>query len=113
MHEKPKRYLFICSANRNRSKAAEEICRQLAARKNTCVECFSAGVDSLATVRVTKKMANKADLIFVMEEYMGELLQFHLAQDPKKLICLDIPDIYSRFDPKLEAMINRKLKRYL
>ena len=65
-------YLFICAVNQNRSRAAERICSQLAQAKNRNIECESAGVHPLAIRRVTKKIAEKADIIFVMEDYMKE-----------------------------------------
>jgi len=107
------RYLFICAVNQNRSRAAERICRWLAKEKGKDIECESAGVHPLAVRRVTKKMAEKADIIFVMEDYMKETLQTEFHQPAEKIICLDIPDIYYMQDPKLEATLRQKLLPYI
>jgi predicted protein tyrosine phosphatase len=106
-------YLFICAANQNRSRAAERICSQLAEAKNRNIECESAGVHPLAIRRVTKKMADGADIIFVMEDYMKEILEIEFHQPAEKIICLDIPDIYYMEDPKLEATLRQKLLPYI
>jgi predicted protein tyrosine phosphatase len=106
-------YLFTCAANRNRSRAAERICRQLAEAKNRNIECESAGVHPLAVRRVTKEMAEKADMIFVMEDYMKEILVNEFHQPAKKIICLDIPDVYDMRDPVLEATLRKKLLPYV
>ena len=106
-------YLFICAANQNRSRAAERICRRLAQAKNKDIRCESAGVHQLAVRRVTKKMASKADMIFVMEDYMKETLEKEFNQPAEKIICLDIPDIYDTLDPELEATLRQKLMPYI
>jgi predicted protein tyrosine phosphatase len=106
-------YLFICAVNQNRSRAAERICGQLAQSKNRNIECESAGVHPLAIRRVTKKMADKADIIFIMEDYMKENLETEFNQPAEKIICLDIPDIYDVRDPELEATLRQKLIPYI
>ena len=106
-------YLFICAANQNRSRAAERICSQLTQAKNRNIKCESAGVHLLAIRRVTKKMADRADIIFVMEDYMKEALETEFNQPAEKIICLDIPDIYDVRDPELEAILREKLMPYI
>jgi predicted protein tyrosine phosphatase len=106
-------YLFICAANRNRSRAAERICRQLAEAKNRNIECESAGVHPLAVRPVTQETAEKADIIFVMEDYMKEILEQEFHQPAGKIICLDIPDVYDMRDPELEATLRQKLLPYV
>jgi predicted protein tyrosine phosphatase len=106
-------YLFICAANRNRSRAAERICRQLAQAQNRNIECESAGVHPLAVRPVTQETAEKADIIFVMEDYMKEILEQEFHQPAGKIICLDIPDVYDMRDPELEATLRQKLLPYV
>jgi predicted protein tyrosine phosphatase len=106
-------YLFICAANRNRSRAAERICRQLAEARNRNIECESAGVHPLAVRPVTQETAEKADIIFVMEDYMKEILEQEFHQPAGKIICLDIPDVYDMRDPELEATLRQKLLPYV
>ncbi len=116
--EKPKtssdtrHFLFICSINRNRSKAAERICNQLTKATGGNVRCESAGVHLLAERRVTKKIADRADIIFVMEPYMKDILKRDFNQPEGKIISLDIPDIYPMQDPELAAIIRKKLLQY-
>jgi predicted protein tyrosine phosphatase len=107
------RYLFICAVNQNRSRAAERICSQLAKAKNRDIQCESAGVHPLAVRRVTKKIADRADTIFVMEDYIKEILEQKFHQPAEKIICLDIPDIYDVRDPELEAILREKLMSYI
>ena len=93
--------------------AAEHICNQLARATNRDIECESAGVRPMAVRRVTKKMADKADMIFVMEDYMKEIMEAEFHQPAEKIICLDIPDIYYVRDPELEATLRQKLLPYI
>jgi predicted protein tyrosine phosphatase len=106
-------YLFICAVNQNRSRAAELVCSQLAQAENRDIRCESAGIHPLAIRRVTKKMADKADIIFVMEDYMKEILEKEFHQPAEKIICLDIPDVYYVRDPELEAILRQKLLPYI
>jgi predicted protein tyrosine phosphatase len=92
---------------------AEHICNQLAQAENRDIQCESAGVHPLAIRRVTKKMAEKADIIFVMEDYMKEILETEFHQPAERIICLDIPDIYDVRDPTLEAILREKLMPYI
>jgi predicted protein tyrosine phosphatase len=85
----------------------------LAQAKNRDIRCESAGVHPLAVRRVTKKMADRADTIFVMEDYMKETLEQKFHQPAEKIICLDIPDIYDALDPELEATLREKLLPYI
>lgn len=106
-------YLFICAANQNRSRAAEQICSQLAQKKNKSIHCESAGVDPMAVKRVTKAMADRADTIFVMETYMKTILENEFNQSEEKIVCLDIPDVYPLHDPALEQILKENLAPYI
>jgi len=105
-------FLFICSINRNRSKAAERVCNQLTKATGGDVQCESAGVHLLAERRVTKQMADRADTIFVMEPYMKDILEHEFNQPKGKIISLDIPDIYPMQDRELAAILRNKLLNY-
>jgi len=85
----------------------------LAQAKNKDIQCESAGVHQLAVRRVTKKIADKADIIFVMEDYMKETLEKEFHQPAEKIIYLDIHDIYDALDPELEATLREKLMPYI
>jgi predicted protein tyrosine phosphatase len=113
MGKKRRHYLFVCAANRNRSPTAEDVARALAAQQGLDVEVSSAGLSSFAEKRLTKEMAERADLIFVMEEYMAWELETAYGQDPAKIVCLDIPDMYERGDPVLVHLLREALTPYL
>lgn len=113
MEKKPKNYLFVCHANINRSKTAEDVCKAIAEQRNLKIAVTSAGISSLATNPVTKEIADRADVIFVMEEYMKTELVVGCRQNPGKIICLNIPDIYERGDPALVGILQDVLSTYL
>jgi len=62
---------------------------------------------------VTKKIADLADRIFVMEPDMVREMVEEYGQNPAKVVCLDIPDIYERDEPRLVGMLEQKLYEYL
>jgi len=63
-------YLFVCYANVDRSPTAEAVCRRIATENGLHIEASSAGISHGAIRSVTKKMADLADRIFVMEPDM-------------------------------------------
>jgi predicted protein tyrosine phosphatase len=58
---------------------------------------------------VTKEMADLADKIFVMERAMVMEMVEEYGQNPAKVICLDILDIYERNEPELVKTLEQKL----
>jgi predicted protein tyrosine phosphatase len=108
-----RRYLFVCAANRNRSPTAADVARMLAAQASLDIEVRSAGLSPFSEKPLTKEMADWADLIFVMEDYMARELEAFYGQEPRKLVCLDIPDLYERGDPVLVYLLEEALKPYL
>jgi predicted protein tyrosine phosphatase len=112
MSETRRRYLFVCAANINRSKTAEDVFLKIAAKNSLDVEVGSAGISPFSTRPVTKAMADQADIIFVMESYMAWELETKYGQDSGKIICLDIPDMYERGDPALVRILRRELAPY-
>jgi predicted protein tyrosine phosphatase len=112
MSEACRRYLFVCAANVNRSKTAEDVFLKMAAKNGVDVEVSSAGISPFSTRPVTKAMADQADIIFVMEGYMAWELETKYGQDSGKIICLDVPDIYERGDPALARILRRELAPY-
>ena len=106
-------YLFVCYANVDRSPTAEAVCRRIAAENNLDIEVSSAGTSDGATRPVTKRMADLADKIFVMEAYMATEMVEGYGQNPAKIVCLDVLDLYKRNDPSLVAMLEEKIYRYL
>ncbi len=112
MSETHRHYLFICAANINRSPTAADVFRTMAAENGLDVEVSSAGMSPLCARPVTKAMADQADLIFVMEDYMVLELETKYGQNPAKIVCLNVPDIYERGDPALVRIFRRELAPY-
>ena len=102
-------YLFVCYANADRSPTAEAVCRKIAADNGLEIEASSAGVSRGANRPVTKEMADLADKIFVMERGMVMKIVSEYGQNRAKIVCLDIPDIYERNEPKLMRTLEQKL----
>ena len=107
------RYLFVCYANADRSPTAEAVCRKIAADNGLEIEASSAGVSGGAKRPVTKEMADLADKSFVMEREMVVEMVEEYGQDPAKVVCLNIADIYERNEPELVRMLEQKLHEHL
>jgi predicted protein tyrosine phosphatase len=107
------RFLFVCRANVDWGPTAEEVCRQIAREKELHIEVSSAGISRRANRSLTKAIADQADTIFVMEPDMAIEMAEGYGQDPGKILCLNIPDIYERDDPRLLAILEDDLYEYL
>src|SRR3989338_3112710 len=107
--------LFLCTANLNRSKTAEV---HFAAKESSHVY-RSAGLSEKEchrnqTTLCTETMLEQADLIFVMEDsHIRRIEQYTEQRFLKKIINLDIQDIYKFMEPalieQLEASYYKKL----
>jgi predicted protein tyrosine phosphatase len=113
MHHKKQNILFVCYGNLNRSPTAADVCRKIVQEKNLQINVASAGIAVYSETPITKFIADDADIIFVMEDYMKKLLEDYYGQPHEKVICLDIPDIYARNAPELVALLEKELSRYL
>ncbi|RPJ39669.1 MAG: phosphotyrosine protein phosphatase [Planctomycetaceae bacterium] len=107
------RYLFVCHANMDRSPTAEAVCQRIARKNGLDIEASSAGVSRRATRPVTKEMADLADKIFVMEPSMVDEMVERYGQNPAKIVCLDILDVYVQNDPVLVQRLEAKMYEYL
>lgn len=97
--------LFICNQNQNRSKTAERIFNKK----------FDAGSAGLYNEKpVTGKQIGWADIIFVMEEEQRSELAKRFPEQylQKRILSLDILDIYQCDDPKLIRLLKSKMKNY-
>jgi len=112
MSQREKTYLFVCLANMNRSPTAASVFQGLAKAGGLPVKTYSAGVSPLARKPVTKELAERSDLIFVMEDYMKKEILSQFDVEPGKIIVLDIPDIYDRDQPGLVKQLRDKLVVY-
>ena len=106
-------YLFVCHANMDRSPTGEAVCSLMAHDNNLDIEASSAGVSEDADRPITKQMADLADKIFVMEPAMVTEMVEKYGQNPAKVVCLDISDIYWQNDPELVATLEQKLYEHL
>jgi predicted protein tyrosine phosphatase len=96
--------LFICNQNINRSQTAKEIFRNK-------FETKSAGLYN--TKPVTKKQLLWADNVIVMEdEQRSEIAKrFPEIYMKKRILSLDIPDIYSYKQPELISILKSKVNK--
>ncbi len=96
--------LFICNQNQHRSKTAEEIFKSKFKTK-------SAGLYN--TKPVTKKQLSWADTIVVMEdEQRSEIAKrFPGIYIQKRILSLNIPDIYQYNQPELVSILKTKLNK--
>ena len=102
--------LFICSRNKWRSRTAETIFKN-----NQTHTIRSAGTESEARIRVTEKLINWADLIFVMEKRHKERLtdRFGVLMDDKDVVILNIEDNYQYMDAELIEIIRISISPYI
>ena len=95
--------LFVCNQNKHRSKTAENIFSQFETR--------SAGLYNAKPV--TKKELLWADVIFVMEDHQRNELAKRFPKEymQKRIISLEIPDVYSYGQPALVKILRLKVRK--
>jgi predicted protein tyrosine phosphatase len=98
--------LFICGKNRRRSPSAEEIFGGMDG-----IEVSSAGTSVEAECPVSADLLDWADRIFVMERSQERHLRVRFAPvvKNKKIVCLNIPDVYTYMQPELVAVLQAKV----
>lgn len=107
--------LFVCSANKQRSKTAEDYFRSVykdlnfsSAGTNLKI-CQKEGTNPLAI-----DMLEWADLVLVMENKHKELIDKHTEfKYSKKIIVLEIEDIYKYYQTELIEILENKVNKYL
>jgi predicted protein tyrosine phosphatase len=101
--------LFICSKNKWRSRTAETIFKNVLGH-----DVRSAGTDSDARIKVTEKLIQWADLIFVMEKRHKEILskKFGISFTTRKIVVLDIEDNYQYMDEELIETLRISVSPY-
>lgn len=102
--------LFICSQNKLRSPTAEQVFSEMPG-----LDVLSAGTNNDAVTPLSSELVEWADKIFVMENMHREKLQkrFRNSLKGRKIICLGIPDDFSYMDPKLVAILKKKVPQFL
>lgn len=105
-----RRVLFVCRQNRKRSATAERLfC------KRPDLDVRSAGTSPDALVRVNANMLEWADVIFVMDEDQRRWLESTFNGHPSltRVVCLDIPDIFTFLQPELIQLLEERVPRHL
>jgi len=124
--EKKRKVLFICRKGMNRSPTAEKVFKKLLSQlgykvfdKDNIVdfdvEVNSAGLQAVkGGNQVTREMLKKCSEIYVFEPRQQEVLITEYGQPKEKIVCLNIPDIYSKDNSEeLEALLRSKLLDYV
>lgn len=98
--------LFVCNQNENRSKTAEKIFKDRFKTK-------SAGLYN--TKPITEKQISWADAIIVMEEAQRSEIakRFPKQYMLKRILSLDIPDVYHYNQPELIEILKSKVNELL
>jgi predicted protein tyrosine phosphatase len=105
------RILFVCTANVDRSRTAEDLYRG-----DERYEVRSAGVAAFATVRLTRDLLLWADRVFVMNEREDQhrtLIRIRFPDVDRPLVDLDVEDRWHRGDPELVKLLTRRLRPHL
>jgi predicted protein tyrosine phosphatase len=102
--------LFVCSMNKWRSPTAEAIFKN-----HNFYHARSAGVSESAKVKISEKLLNWADLIFVMEKKQKQRImeQYGISLRGKEIIVLDIDDDYQFMDSELIEILKHSIAPYL
>lgn len=102
--------LFVCSENRLRSPTAEEVFS-----KYPGVNAIGAGTNADAETPVSGDLIQWADVVFVMEKSHRNKIskKYKELLKGKRLVCLDIPDVYERMQPELVKLLEAKVPKYV
>ena len=102
--------LFVCSENRLRSPTAEAVFSEYEG-----VEAIGAGTNHDAETPVSGDLVEWADTILVMEKSHRNKIskKFKEQLKGKKLVVLDIPDVYECMDPVLIKLLKAKVPKYV
>ena len=106
-----KKILFVCSANKQRSKTADDYF----SNKYPLIEFKSAGTNHKicnkeGTTPFTKDLIDWADTVFLMEQKHLKIVKSYLSKkDSRKMRVLDIPDDYKYYQSELLDLLDRKI----
>ena len=109
--EHRQRVLFVCTANVDRSKTAEDLYEN-----DPRFEVKSCGVAPFAQVVVTRELLDWADFVFVMNESEDHHVTAIRRRFPglsKDVIDLDIEDRWKRGHPELARLIVSRLEPHI
>ncbi len=105
------RILFVCTANVDRSRTAEDLYRD-----DDRYEVRSAGVARFATRPVDRELLLWADRVFVMcerEDRHQTLLRMRFPDVQRPVVDLDVEDRWRRGHPELVRRILKSLAPHL
>ena len=103
--------LFICTANVDRSRTAEDLYRD-----DERYEVRSRGVARFATKELTRDDLDWAHRVFVMNESEDQhrtLIQMRFGKVNRPIVDLEIEDLWRRGDPELRRLLLRRLRKHL
>ncbi|TPN83438.1 phosphotyrosine protein phosphatase [Aquimarina algicola] len=104
-------YLFICSANKQRSITAEDYF----AEKYLEHKFRSAGTNNKicrkeGTTELTEDLLQWADKVFVMEKkHLGQIQKHTGSTYYSKITVLHIPDVYQYYDKALLRILDERI----
>ncbi|MAH02006.1 MAG: phosphotyrosine protein phosphatase [Candidatus Woesearchaeota archaeon] len=98
-----KKLLFICNQAQYRSPTAKKVFE-----KEYETECAGIYVTSPSEM---EKLLDWADIVYVMEEKQKKFISENFPKQylKKKIINLDIPDLYTYMDEKLVKVLREKV----
>ena len=102
--------LFICNQNKYRSLTAEKILKNSKKHSVKSAGLYCEEKEKL----VNEQLMDWADVIFVMEEHQREELKKRFPKQTfmKRVLCLDIPDMYGFDQPELVERLKKSIKKY-
>jgi len=104
--------LFVCNQNLYRSPTAEKVFSRSRKHKAKSAGLFC---DPSEGTPLSAELLEWADIVFVMEDWQrGEVQKrFPELGFKKRIIELDIPDIFHFGDPQLVEMIKKRTRKWL
>jgi len=105
------RILFVCTANVDRSRTAEDLYRD-----DPRYEVRSAGTAPFATTPLTRELLQWAERVFVMCERHDRhqtQIKLRFPDVDRPVIDLDVEDRWPRGDPELIRRVLRSLRPHL
>jgi predicted protein tyrosine phosphatase len=109
-----KHFLFVCSANKRRSKTAEDYFSALYPH----LTFSSAGTnlkicEKEGTTPLSEEMLIEADLVLVMEnKHFQQISQHTSGKYGRKIVVLGIEDRYKYYQPELIELLVKKTGNY-
>jgi len=107
----PQRILFVCTANVDRSRTAEDLYA-----RDPRYDVRSAGTAAFATQTLSRELLQWADRVFVMNERHDQhrtQLRLRFPDVKTTIVDLDVEDRWRRGDPQLVQLLLRRLGPHL